>query len=159
VTLAVDIGEPLRVAMPATSLRRCVVALVDNAITHSPRGGTVLVRLTAEGAHVVLTVSDEGHGIVGISPERVFDRFAHSESAKATPSAPVSSANSSSVAATTTMGGGAGGSFRAAPPLRPGFGIGLALVRDIATRQGGSVRVASTSSEGTTFRLDLPAAR
>jgi len=39
---------------------------------------------------------------------------------------------------------------------RRGFGLGLALVRDIATRFGGSVRVESTSAAGTTFLLDLP---
>ncbi|GAA5207114.1 sensor histidine kinase [Microbacterium kyungheense] len=39
---------------------------------------------------------------------------------------------------------------------RRGFGLGLALVSDIATRFGGSVRVESTSGDGTTFLLELP---
>jgi signal transduction histidine kinase len=39
---------------------------------------------------------------------------------------------------------------------RRGFGLGLALVRDVASRFGGSVRVESTSSAGTTFLLELP---
>lgn len=43
------------------------------------------------------------------------------------------------------------------PVGRRGFGLGLALVRDIVTRFGGTVRVESTSSTGTTFVLDLPA--
>lgn len=131
VRLSVEKVGAVRVAVPPTSLRRCVIALVDNAVTHSPAGGTVHVRLEREGALVVLTVTDEGSGITGIAPERVFDRFAHS--------------------APSTDEQAAG--------RRPGFGIGLALVRDIAVRQGGSIRVVSTSSAGTTFRLELPSAR
>lgn len=40
-----------------------------------------------------------------------------------------------------------------------GFGLGLPLVRDIATRFGGTVHVERTSEQGTTFLLELPAAR
>lgn len=39
-----------------------------------------------------------------------------------------------------------------------GFGLGLALVRDIATRFSGTVTVESTSASGTTFLLNLPVA-
>ena len=42
---------------------------------------------------------------------------------------------------------------------RRGFGIGLSLVRDLAVRHGGRVIVESTTSEGTTMRLELPIAR
>ncbi|MFV0373739.1 sensor histidine kinase [Microbacterium sp.] len=41
---------------------------------------------------------------------------------------------------------------------RRGFGLGLALVREAATRYGGSVTVAETSPSGSTFLLRLPAA-
>ncbi|MGN7978467.1 sensor histidine kinase [Microbacterium sp. 22195] len=41
---------------------------------------------------------------------------------------------------------------------RRGFGLGLALVRDIANRFGGSVEVERTSAAGTTFLLTLPRA-
>ena len=41
---------------------------------------------------------------------------------------------------------------------RRGFGLGLALVRDVATRYGGSVVIESTSDAGTTFLLRLPLA-
>ena len=43
-------------------------------------------------------------------------------------------------------------------PPRRGFGIGLALVRDVVTRHGGSVEVADTSSDGTVMRIELPLA-
>ncbi|NUU06956.1 HAMP domain-containing sensor histidine kinase [Leifsonia sp. C5G2] len=40
---------------------------------------------------------------------------------------------------------------------RTGFGIGLALVRDVATRHGGDVSVVSTGPSGTIIELRLPA--
>ncbi|WP_417555150.1 sensor histidine kinase [Microbacterium sp.] len=39
---------------------------------------------------------------------------------------------------------------------RRGFGLGLALVRDVANRFGGSVCVEESSPSGTTFLLELP---
>ncbi|GAA4477891.1 HAMP domain-containing sensor histidine kinase [Microbacterium panaciterrae] len=42
---------------------------------------------------------------------------------------------------------------------RRGFGLGLALVRGMATRYGGSVGIESTSESGTTFLLRLPRGR
>lgn len=132
VDLAWEQQVPVRVRTPATSLRRCVVALVDNAIAHSPIGGRVTVRVLQEGSSLLLTVTDQGAGITGIEPERIFERFAHVQAA--TPS----------------------GDGRA--PARQSFGIGLALVRDIAFRQGGFVAVETTSAKGTVMRLVLPAA-
>ncbi|MCC4249922.1 MULTISPECIES: sensor histidine kinase [Microbacterium] len=42
---------------------------------------------------------------------------------------------------------------------RRGFGLGLALVREAATRHGGTIAVESTSSRGTVFLLRLPRAQ
>lgn len=39
---------------------------------------------------------------------------------------------------------------------RTGFGIGLSLVQDVATRYGGSVAVTDSSDRGTTIVLRLP---
>lgn len=119
--------DDLRVSMPASSLQRCVVALVDNAVKHSPAAGTVMVSSRRDGRHVLIEVTDEGPGIQGISPDRVFDRFARSAPAV-----------------------GGGGSSRR------GFGIGLALVQDAATRYGGSAIVSATSDAGTTMTLRIP---
>lgn len=41
---------------------------------------------------------------------------------------------------------------------RRGFGLGLALVREAATRYGGRIEIERTSSEGTVFALRLPRA-
>ena len=42
---------------------------------------------------------------------------------------------------------------------RRGFGLGLALVRDVLTRYSGRIEVESTSPSGTTFLITLPSAR
>ncbi len=52
-----------------------MVILVDNAIRHSPSGGTVRVVVRRDGAEAVLTVDDEGPGIRPEDGPRLFDRF------------------------------------------------------------------------------------
>jgi len=107
------------------SLRRAVVALVDNAIRHSPPKATVSITVAVTaGRTIELRVTDTGPGLCGLAPDDVFDRFTHSP----------------------TEG------------RRRGFGLGLALVRDIAEQCGGSVQVESTSPVGTTFLLRIPPA-
>ncbi|GAA3879880.1 hypothetical protein GCM10022381_22670 [Leifsonia kafniensis] len=115
--------------IPAASIQRCVVALLDNAIAHSPNGSRVTVSLHVATSTFSLVVADQGAGIQGIDPAHIFDRFAHSTAPE----------------------------FPSASP-RSGFGIGLALVRDIAVRNGGTVELRETSPSGTTFVLTLPLA-
>lgn len=62
------LGDPER-------MRQLVTILVDNAIKHSPRGGTVRVNVRAEGGAATLVVQDEGPGIQEADLPRVFDRF------------------------------------------------------------------------------------
>lgn len=70
-------GE-LRVALPAVTLTRVLVALIDNAIQHSPAGATVTITDTGEGEDAAIRVTDTGSGITGIDTARVFERFARS---------------------------------------------------------------------------------
>lgn len=122
---------PERLAVPVARapLQRVIVALLDNALKHTPEGGrvTVGVRTAARAGRTttaVLTVADTGPGIDGPTPERVFERYARSHTA--------------------------------GPTARRSYGIGLALVREIAVRNGGSVRIAETGAGGTTMELALP---
>ncbi|MCR2799718.1 HAMP domain-containing sensor histidine kinase [Microbacterium sp. zg-Y818] len=123
VTIYVDVPATLEVGAEGAALTRALIALLDNAVRHSPHGGAVQVTARAAGRRVEIRVADQGTGISGIDTDRLFERFARS----------------------------------AAPGERRGFGLGLALVRDIATRFGGGVHVESTSPAGTTFLLALPA--
>lgn len=55
-------------------LAQVVTNLIDNAVSFSPEGGTVTLRLARKDANAVLTVSDEGQGIKG-DTARIFERF------------------------------------------------------------------------------------
>jgi signal transduction histidine kinase len=116
--------------VPATSIHRCVVALLDNALDFAPAASTIEVSVEEIKGFVLIRVRDQGPGITGIDPSRIFDRFARSGDA---------------------VGGGG--------TTRTGFGIGLSLVRDTVERFGGSASVIETSPSGTVIELRLPQAR
>ena len=61
------------------SLEHALMALVDNAIKFSPRGGDVEIRLMANGETVLVAVEDHGIGISQETLPRIFDRFYHVE--------------------------------------------------------------------------------
>ncbi|MER7072530.1 HAMP domain-containing sensor histidine kinase [Terrabacter sp. NPDC000476] len=68
--------EPLVVDGVRTSLRRSVLALVDNAIAHSRPGSEVEVRVVAAGDEVHVDVVDHGTGVDVADVERLSRRFA-----------------------------------------------------------------------------------
>jgi signal transduction histidine kinase len=57
------------------ALRRAVLALVDNAIEHTPPGGTVGLTASTRAGSAVLEVRDTGTGISPGEAHRIFDRF------------------------------------------------------------------------------------
>ncbi|MFK4084962.1 sensor histidine kinase [Kribbella sp. NPDC020789] len=57
------------------ALRRAVMALVDNAIDHTPPAGEVRVAVRRSGRDVIVVVSDSGPGIRPEDAERVLRRF------------------------------------------------------------------------------------
>ncbi len=61
------------------SLERAIMALVDNAIKFSPKGGNVTVRFDQKDDKVFVTVEDHGIGIKEEHLPRIFDRFYHLE--------------------------------------------------------------------------------
>lgn len=56
-------------------LVQLLLILLDNALDHSPSGGTVTVEVRRADANVVLTVADQGPGIAVAERERVFEPF------------------------------------------------------------------------------------
>jgi signal transduction histidine kinase len=67
-----------RVVGVRTSLRRAILALVDNAIAHSPAGGEVRVTVEATAPNACLTVADHGQGVAPEDLVRITRRFARS---------------------------------------------------------------------------------
>lgn len=64
-----------RVAGAARALALAVDNLIDNAVTASPPGGTVLIRLGADDRSALIDVLDEGAGVPPIARERLFEPF------------------------------------------------------------------------------------
>ncbi len=74
VTLHLD-ARPTPALGDALRVRQLVTILVDNAIQHSPPGGTVSVRTEPAGDKAIVSVADEGSGIRPEDLPRVFERF------------------------------------------------------------------------------------
>jgi two-component system OmpR family sensor kinase len=56
-------------------IERVLENLLDNALRHTPAGGRITVRLTAEAGGVKVQVADTGEGIPDEQLPRLFDRF------------------------------------------------------------------------------------
>jgi two-component system sensor histidine kinase BaeS len=59
----------------ADRLTQVVLNLTDNALRHTPAGGSVTLTAQAEGDHVWVTVADTGPGIAPEDLPHVFERF------------------------------------------------------------------------------------
>ena len=79
--VGIELGSSpgVSVLVPAVSIHRCVVALLDNALRFSPPGSTIRVRMGTDRARAEVRVIDSGPGMIGIDPTRAFDRFAHGD--------------------------------------------------------------------------------
>jgi two-component system, OmpR family, sensor kinase len=111
-------------------LRQVIGNLMSNALTHTPDGTPVTVRILAGPRQpvpsVVLEVTDEGPGLPPDQAERVFERFYRADQAR-----------------TRTAGG---------------TGLGLAIVAALVAAHGGTVTLQTAPGEGATFRVTLPLA-
>ncbi|MDB5099279.1 MAG: multi-sensor hybrid histidine kinase [Cyanobacteria bacterium RYN_339] len=82
VELAVEAGaDRLELSMDPGRIAQVLLNLLNNAIRHTPRGGSVVTTLTAEAAQVRVQVRDPGVGIDPQDHERLFQRFSQLETA------------------------------------------------------------------------------
>jgi signal transduction histidine kinase len=125
-----DVGTALVVLGDDQRLRQVLANLVNNALTHTPAGSPVEVRVgTAPldgrpGAAV--EVVDHGPGLTPEQTERVFERFFRADPAR------------------TSAAGGTG--------------LGLSIVAALVAVHGGTVQVDSVPGRGARFRVVLPLA-
>jgi signal transduction histidine kinase len=68
-----------RVEADPERLQRVLRNLLDNALHHTPPGGTIEVRAGSHDHTVVVSVSDSGPGVAADELEKIFDRFYRSE--------------------------------------------------------------------------------
>ncbi|HZN77736.1 MAG TPA: HAMP domain-containing sensor histidine kinase [Micromonosporaceae bacterium] len=110
-------------------LRQIVGNLMTNALTHTPEGSPVTVRLSRARDRAVLEVADKGPGLAAEQAERVFERFYRTDPSR------------------TRRGDGV-----------TSTGLGLAIVAALVAAHSGSVEVDSKPGVGATFRVRLPLA-
>lgn len=105
--------------------------LLDNAVRHSPKGGTVRVRASAvvgsPDDQIVIDVENEGQGIPEEELPYIWERFYKVDKARRY-------------------------------ERGVGTGLGLVIVKELVERHGGSVRAENLPS-GTRFRVTLPIRR
>jgi two-component system OmpR family sensor kinase len=123
--VAYDIGDAVVHGDPVL-LHRLLLNLLDNALKHSPVGGTVTLSLATDDARAMahLQIRDEGPGVPEEQRARVFERFVHGVQ-----SAPSRNSN--------------------------GAGLGLAIAQAVAMAHGGRIRVLD-HAPGATFDVALP---
>ncbi|MEO3850684.1 HAMP domain-containing sensor histidine kinase [Streptomyces sp. B8F3] len=130
IRLTADGSTAYVVSGDADRLRQVLTNLTGNALTHTPPGTPVALRLRPgrldTTAAVVLDVADEGPGLTAEQAERVFERFYRTDTSR-----------------TRSTGGS---------------GLGLAIVASLTAAHGGTVIVDTEHGAGATFRVTLPLA-
>jgi two-component system OmpR family sensor kinase len=110
-------------------LRQMMLNLLGNAIKHTPPAGKVRLSLRARDEKYLVEISDTGHGIPAEAQPHIFERFYRADKARSRYE--------------TANGGGAG--------------LGLAIARWIAESHKGSLDLARSDQNGSTFVITLPA--
>ncbi len=72
-------GSNVRARVDGDRVRQAVENLVDNAVRHAGRGGTVEIRAGLDGDRLLVDVSDSGPGFPGDLLDRVFEPFARAD--------------------------------------------------------------------------------
>jgi two-component system OmpR family sensor kinase len=108
-------------------LRQVIGNLVTNAVTHTPAGTPVTVRISEPAGDpdtVCVAVADQGEGMAPADAERVFERFYRADTSR------------------TRAAGGSG--------------LGLSIVASLVAAHGGRVELTTAPGQGATFTVRLP---
>lgn len=81
--LRTETASPAAMAVVNESaIRRLLLILLDNALKHTPSGGSVTISTAARDGLVVLSVQDTGEGIAGDALPHIFERFYRADAAR-----------------------------------------------------------------------------
>ena len=80
-SLGTEIEPGLRLNGTPEAVTELVGILLDNAVKYSEPGSAVALRLSREGAHILLRVQNRSAAPVA-EPERLFDRFYRGDAAR-----------------------------------------------------------------------------
>ena len=130
------------VEMDRTRISQVVANLVENAILHTPAGGTVTVSVELIGElngalnegnmdskleKIKVSVDDTGPGLTPQELSQVFDRFYRVDASRARSTG--------------------------------GVGLGLTIAKQLVEAHGGTIFAESSLGEGSLFGFELPMAR
>lgn len=118
--------ENVRAVFDPRWTAEAVCNLLDNAVKYTP-AGQITLRAVSYAMFTRIDVADSGPGIPEDEQPKLFQRFYRGSASRNEP-----------------------------PNQAGGVGIGLYLVRQIAERQGGYVRVCSRPGQGAQFSIFLP---
>ncbi|MEU6413616.1 DUF4153 domain-containing protein [Microbispora sp. NPDC046933] len=83
VTVVSAVAPGTVLSADAALLAQVLANLLDNAVRHSPSGGTVRVEARPAGPNLEISVTDEGPGIPPAERARVFERFSRLDAGRA----------------------------------------------------------------------------
>jgi PAS domain S-box-containing protein len=126
ITLAVDCAANLRFNADKRAVAQILFHLITNALKFTQPGGHIRLAAKRKGRAIVLSVSDDGFGIPASDIPRLGRPFEQ-------------------VVADPTVAKGSSG-----------MGLGLALVRSLVERHGGTLKIESALGEGTTVFVEFP---
>ena len=129
IDLSVAPGAAFLVEGDEGRLRQVIGNLLNNALTHTPPGTPVRVKISSGALEsgtpaAVLDVEDDGPGMTADQARRVFERFYRADQARNRASG--------------------------------GTGLGLAIVAGLVDAHGGTVSVRTSPGEGADFEVKLP---
>ena len=120
------------VCLAPEKIGRVLQNLVENALRHTPTGGTIHLHACRHNGSVVVSVRDTGEGISAKDLPRVFERFYRGERSR-------------------SREGYSGDSGPSA-----GAGLGLAIARGLVEAHGGKIWAESEPGKGATLSFSLP---
>jgi signal transduction histidine kinase len=103
--------------------------IMDNALRHTPEGGTISLGAKQEREQIEVAVQDSGPGLPAEDLERIFERFYRTDAAR---------------------------QREDGSPV--GSGLGLAIARSIVQAHGGQVSAESITGNGLRVIISLPKA-
>jgi two-component system, OmpR family, sensor kinase len=127
-TLRCSLDEEMPFRGDEPLVGRMFVNLLDNAIKHTPEGGSVEVSARRVNGSYIIRLTDTGSGIPPEAREQIFERFFRADLARS----------------------------RVKHDIGTGAGLGLPIARWIAESHGGTLALVRSDDSGSTFEVALP---
>ena len=128
IALALDIDSPLpMIEVDPGRMTQVLTNILDNALRHTPEGGTIILSAHLVDDQIELALQDSGPGLNKEDLDRIFDRFYRTDASRQRDGA-----------------------------VPGGSGLGLAIARSIVQAHGGQLSAESEQGHGLKVIITLP---